>query len=75
VADSFPQRGFSRRQLGRIASLPTAQFGWLIDPDRRTVYVCRPRQLPEELAGLETIGGEGPVEGFRLDLQDIWQGL
>ena len=52
-----------------------AQLGWLIDADRRTIHVYRPGRDPEELVGLDYIIGEGPVEGFRLELQAIWQGL
>ena len=52
-----------------------AALGWLIDADRRTVYVYRPGTEPEELVDIDHIDGEGPVGGFRLDLNDIWQSL
>ncbi|MBZ5726898.1 MAG: Uma2 family endonuclease [Acidobacteriia bacterium] len=52
-----------------------AALGWLIDPDRQTVHVYRPGRGPEELADIDRISGEGPVDGFRLELADIWQGL
>ena len=52
-----------------------AALGWLIDPDRRTVYIYRPGQDAEALVGVDHVTGEGPVEGFRLELADIWQGL
>jgi len=52
-----------------------AQLGWLIVPERRTVYVYRPGTDPEELSGVDFVVGEGPVAGFRLELADIWQGL
>lgn len=52
-----------------------ASLGWLIDADRRTVYVYRPGKEPEELAGMDRIDGEGPVAGFRLELGDIWEEL
>jgi Uma2 family endonuclease len=52
-----------------------AQLGWLIDADRRTVYIYRPGRAPEELVDIEWIDSEGPVEGFRLELHDIWEGL
>lgn len=52
-----------------------AALGWLIDADRRTVYVYRPGQEPEELVNPGHLSGEGIVEGFRLELGDIWQGL
>src|SRR5438552_4130968 len=47
-----------------------AALGWLIDPDRRTVYIYR--QDAEALVGVDHVTGEGPVEGFRLELAGIW---
>jgi Uma2 family endonuclease len=52
-----------------------AELGWLIDPDTRTVYIYRPGAKPEELKDADSIGGEGPVAGFVLDLGPIWAGL
>jgi Uma2 family endonuclease len=52
-----------------------ASLGWLIDADSRTVYIYRPGQDPEEFVGVDHVTGEGPVEGFRLELADIWQGV
>jgi Uma2 family endonuclease len=52
-----------------------ASLGWLIDSDNRTVYIYRPGQDPEELVNVDHFTGEGPVEGFRLELSDIWEGL
>jgi Uma2 family endonuclease len=52
-----------------------AALGWLIDADRRTVYVYRPAHAPQELVDVDHVAGEGPVEGFRLELADLWQGL
>jgi Uma2 family endonuclease len=52
-----------------------AQLGWLIDADLRTVYVYRHRRPAEELQGIDHIVGEGPVDGFRLELDAIWEGV
>jgi len=52
-----------------------APLGWLIDADSRIVYVYRPGQDAEELVNVDHIAGEGPVDGFRLELGDIWEGL
>ena len=52
-----------------------AELGWLIDPDRRTVHIYRPAQEPQELVGIGTLPGEGPVHGFQLELEEIWRGL
>jgi Uma2 family endonuclease len=52
-----------------------AQLGWLLDPDRRTVYVYRPGREPEQLVNPERIAGEGPVAEFVLVLAEIWAEL
>ena len=49
-----------------------AQLGWLILPDSKTVYVYRPGQEPEYLTDITRLEGEGPVDGFVLDLTEIW---
>jgi Uma2 family endonuclease len=52
-----------------------AQLGWLIDADARTVEVYRPDREPELLTGPESATGEGPVEGFILNLRTVWDPL
>jgi Uma2 family endonuclease len=47
----------------------------MIDPDKQTVEVYRPGREPELLAGLESLAGEGPVDGFVLDLTTVWDPL
>jgi len=47
-------------------------LGWLIDPEHRTVTIYRPNQDPEVLRNPSSVNGEGPVEGFVLDLTPIW---
>jgi Uma2 family endonuclease len=49
-----------------------AKLGWLIDPDARTVYVYRPGRPTERLVGPDRVQGEPPLEGFVLDMTDIW---
>ena len=51
------------------------QLGWLIYGDARTVYIYRPGQPVEAKNGVTELAGEGPVEGFTLDLTEIWAGL
>jgi len=51
------------------------QLGWLIDGDRRTVYVYRKGKSPATRRGIQKLPGEGPVAGFVLDLTPIWEGL
>jgi Uma2 family endonuclease len=52
-----------------------AQLGWLIDPETRTVEIYRPGYEPETRAAISTLSGEGPVEGFALDLAPVWDPL
>jgi Uma2 family endonuclease len=52
------------------------EVGWLIHPDRRTIYIYRAGQAePEKLEDVSAVKGEGPIAGFELDLKDIWAGL
>lgn len=51
------------------------QLGWLLNPDTHTVEVYRPTREPEALVGVDSVRGEGPVEGFVLDLKRIWNPL
>ena len=47
-------------------------LGWLIVPHQRQVYVYRPgREL--EIVTATMIAGEGPVEGFVLELAKVWK--
>ena len=51
-------------------------LGWLIDGDKRTVYVYRPGVACEKFCEIERLeAGEGPVRGFVVDLADVWVGL
>jgi len=49
-----------------------AQLGWLIDPETRTVEIYRPGVAPEVLVNPDEVRGEGPVEGFVLELGRVW---
>ncbi len=53
-------------------------LGWLIDPDRREVFVYRAsqintRSMPQKLAAPALLEGEGPAAGFVLDLDPVWE--
>ena len=52
-----------------------AQLGWLIDPEARTVEIYRPGVEAETHIGVVSIAGEGPVEGFVLNLATVWDPL
>jgi Uma2 family endonuclease len=49
-----------------------AQLGWLIDPIRKLAMIYRPGQEPDTLLKPEFLQGEGPLEGFRLEMKDFW---
>jgi Uma2 family endonuclease len=50
-------------------------LAWLIHGDARRVYVYRPGCESRLYSGVQTLAGEGPVEGFTLALGEIWEGL
>jgi Uma2 family endonuclease len=49
-----------------------AQLGWLIDPYQQQVLVYRPGTVMERIPGNE-LAGEGPVQGFALNLARVWK--
>lgn len=49
-----------------------AELGWMIDPQRRSVSIYRPNREVEVREHADSVAGEGPVEGFVLDLREIW---
>ena len=49
-----------------------ARLAWLIDPYRREAWVYRPGLDAERVAS-ETLAGEGPVDGFELNLARVWK--
>lgn len=51
------------------------QLGWLLDPDRRAVYIYRPGCPTEQLVDPKELAGEGPVAGFVMRSGDIWAEL
>lgn len=52
-----------------------ASLAWMVDPQRRVIEVFRPDREPENSADPNSIDGEGPVAGFRLDLTTVWDPL
>ncbi len=49
-----------------------AQLGWLIDPMGKKVYVYRPQTEVECLENPTSISGGALLEGFTLDLTEVW---
>ena len=51
-------------------------LAWLVDGDKRTVYVYRPGQPSAKYTGIEHLeAGDGPVQGFVANLTGVWLGL
>jgi len=48
-----------------------AQLGWLIDPETRTVEIYRPEGAIEVVTNAASLSGDGPVQGFILDLHPV----
>ena len=51
------------------------ELAWLLDGDKKCVHVYRQGCETRMLVGPDSIAGEGPLEGFVLDLPSIWAGL
>jgi len=49
-----------------------AKLAWLIDPTARAVYIYRPGKTAERLDGPKRVEGEPPMQGFVLEMADIW---
>ena len=50
-----------------------AELAWMIDPKQQSVTIYRPGQERETRTGILQLAGEGPVEGFVLQLERIWR--
>jgi Uma2 family endonuclease len=48
------------------------QLGWLVDPSAKQVHVYEPGAPPRVESG-KNIAGTGPIEGFVLDLEEVWR--
>jgi len=52
--------------------LSGALLGWLIDPNRRTVYVYRRGSSLQTLENPSTLSGEPVLPGFVFNISEIW---
>ena len=50
-----------------------AHLAWLIDPIRKLAIIYRSGKEPEILLQPDTLHGEGPVAGFTLKMQRLWE--
>jgi Uma2 family endonuclease len=49
-----------------------AALAWLVDAERQAVEIYRPGGEPETFLNAGSVAGEGPVQGFVLDLRRVW---
>jgi Uma2 family endonuclease len=49
-----------------------AALAWLIEPAERAGTVYRPGRDAGKLVETDSLAGEGPVQGFVLELPDVW---
>jgi len=49
------------------------QLGWLIDPIRRTVYICHRDGSQECLENPQTLSGKPLLPNFELEISKIWE--
>ena len=47
------------------------ELGWLVDPYAKVVHIYEPDAAPRIETGIR-VAGSGPVEGFVLDLEEVW---
>jgi Uma2 family endonuclease len=66
-SDSVPNQQKMERWIENGAAL-----GWLIDPYKKKVYVYEPGREAAAVSG-NAVHGKGPVEGFTLDLDELWR--
>jgi Uma2 family endonuclease len=49
------------------------ELGWLVDPSRMTVEIYRPGRAMEEKHRQSAVRGDGLVDGFVLELGNLWR--
>jgi Uma2 family endonuclease len=49
-----------------------ALLGWLIDRTRKLAMIYRAGKEPETLLRPKVLVGDGPIEGFRLEMDEFW---
>jgi len=49
-----------------------AQVAWLFEPEREVVEIYRPGRPVEVLERPEKVMGDGPVAGFELMMERVW---
>ena len=52
-----------------------ARLGWLLDPVAKRAHIYRPGQRPEILDNPPQLSGENILNGFVLNLQELWSAM
>ncbi len=52
-----------------------AQLAWLVEPAERSVTIFRPGREPVTVTAVDSIAGEGTVDGFVVALPLVWDPL
>ena len=68
ISDSLPK---AQQKMERWIE-NGATLGWLIDPYKKKVYIYEPGAGAAVESG-NAVHGKGPVEGFTLDLDELWR--
>jgi Uma2 family endonuclease len=68
ISDSLPK---AQQKMERWIE-NGATLGWLIDPYKKKVYIYEPGAEAAAESG-NAVDGKGPVEGFTLDLDELWR--
>jgi Uma2 family endonuclease len=68
ISDSLPK---AQQKMERWIE-NGASLGWLIDPYKKKVYIYEPDREAAAVSG-KAVQGSGPVEGFTLDLDELWR--
>ena len=48
------------------------ELGWLIDPDAKQVHIYA-QECETRVESGRSVAGSGPVDGFVLDLEEVWR--
>ncbi len=71
ISESDTLAGSKKKMTLWIAN--GVQLGWLIEPEKERVWVYLPDEHEPKVVSGNFIGGSGPIEGFRLNLEKLWK--
>ncbi len=61
-----------KRKMADAWMANVVTLGWLIDPQKERVFICRQGQEPTELHGFDhALSGEAVLPGFEFDLSEM----